>query len=71
MHLISFYSITRLQHVTLTTAVFYGISVIPLIHLKYKKSKRRLFDILCLISKVHINSYYITVENPLYFYSDC
>ena len=45
----------------------YGISAIPLILLQYKYCKRRLFDILCLISKVHINSYCITVESLLYF----
>ena len=34
--------------------MFYGISAIPLIHLKYKNCKRRPFDILCLISKVQL-----------------
>ena len=33
--------------------MFYGISAIHLIHLKYKNCKRRPFHILCLISKVH------------------
>ena len=47
--------------------MFYAISAIPLILLKYNNCKRRLSDILGLISKVHINSNCITVESLLCF----
>ena len=46
MNLISYYCTAHLYHATSTTAVFYGISAITLIHLKYKSCKRRLYDIL-------------------------
>ena len=67
MNLISYYCTARLYNATSTTAVFYGIFAITLILLKYKSYKRRLYDILRLISKVHISSCCITVESLLYF----
>ena len=39
--------------------------------LTIEKLQENFYDILCLISKVHISSCCITVENLLYFYNDC